>query len=187
MKKVFVIAIVLVLAFACVVPVVAAGAINTYEQNVLDTLGKTAKVGNATYKLPSKYINAAKNYFLTIDMTKAQSEKIIEIINKMIALLESQNFEGTEFDLSDLDYATKLKLLNFGNEATEEVGVELTYVSADGVARFTNTAGEVVFENEPVIRTTGSDMNTSAVAVVVVVMTVCAAAAVVISKKAQLF
>lgn len=189
MKKVLAIVFVAILALTCVISVAAAGSINANEQKVLDALGKTAKVSGATFKIPSQYINQAKNYFLTVDLTKEEADTIIAKINAAIAAIEKAkvSVSGSELDLHDLDRETRATIFANATEACEAIGLRLVYDGTDNAVVITNEAGEAVFEDEAVIKKTGSEVNVTVAALIVVVLTVVAAAGVVVTKKAQLF
>lgn len=191
MKKILVIAFVVVLALACTVSAYAAGSLNSDEKRVIAALEQTVKVGDATFKLPASYINQAKNYLLgaDVDLTKAQADAIIGYINDGIAAIKADKTKvsGSELDLHDLAKETRAKLLEAGINACEEIGLELDYDAVDNVVVIKDEAGRTVFDDEAIIKKTGADVSVPAIAIAVVLLTVLSAGAIVVTKKSQLF
>ncbi len=191
MKKILVIAFVVVLALACSVSAFAAGSLNANEKKVIAALEQTVKIGDASFKLPASYINQAKNYFLSsdVDLTAEEADAIIGHINDAIAALKAEKPKaaGKELDLSDLSDATKRKLLEAGQKACEVIGLELDYDAVNNVVTIKDANGRVVFSDEAIIKKTGADVSVPAIAIAVVLLTVLSAGAIVVTKKSQLF
>ena len=191
MKRIIAIAFVVVLALTCTLSIFAAGALNADEKRIMSALQQTVTVGNQTFGATSAQINQAKNYFLRsdVDITKEQADKAIDFINKIIAAFKAAkpSSEDATFSMADLPRETKAAILEYGQEAAAAVGLVLTYDAADHTVLIVDNAGTTVFENDPVVKATGSDVSVGAIAVVVVLLTVLSAGAVVITKKAKLF
>ena len=81
MKKSISILLVFVLLFALAVPTFAAG-INSYEQKLINYVQTKYKTDKGTITVPKAYINAAENVCNTIDITEAQYDEIISILDE---------------------------------------------------------------------------------------------------------
>ena len=191
MKKILVIAFVVVLALACTVSAFAAGSLNANEKKVISALERTVKIGDASFKLPASYVNQAKNYFLgsDVDLTADEADAIIGYIDDAIAALKAEKPKTTaaELDLADLSASCKAKLLEAGQNACEEIGLELEYDAVANEVTIKDDAGKTVFNDEPIIKKTGADVSVPAIAIAVVLLTVLSAGAIVVTKKSQLF
>lgn len=191
MKKVLAILFaILLMVVPCCIGVSAAGAINDYEQNILNALDQYVQLGKTKYHIPDEYITAAKNYFLTTEVTEQQSKDAIGYIDDAIDELKSTVLPNEEFHMEDLPFAVKQDILNFGQAAAATTGLSLSYnpktdhieivkPSEDGSTQV------MVFNNAPIVKTTGAEINT--VAVTATVLAVVMVAAFVISKKVKLF
>lgn len=194
MKKIVAIMLMaIILVVPCALSANAAEpAINTAEQSVLDALSSTVTVNGRSYAIPAQYVNQAKNYFTTIEMTEAQASAIIAQIN--IAKAEVQtNATPSTLQLKDLPSAAKQRIITAGQAAAATVNLTLVYNAARDeviITKNPTTAGEtptVLFTDSPVIKTTGADVNTVAVSITVFAVVCALVACAVISKKARLF
>ncbi len=170
----------------------AAGAINTYEQKVLDYLSQHVQLGKTDFKIPDEYINQAKNYFLTIDMTEDQANDVIGHVNEGIEVLKSCAVPDKDFDMKILPQAKKADLLKAGQDASAVTGANLTYdVSSEKVVITVIPEGSnvpvVIFSDEPIVKATGSSLSASAVILTAGVMALALCVVVAASKKANLF
>ncbi len=172
MKKIFALVMVLALTFSLCLTVNAATGINEYEKAVLDVLKEKEVVGANGWKfsLPTEYVTSAENYFNTIDMTEAQKNKIIGYIEEGMEIVKAQgdkaNFKGKTYDLKNMEADAKQKVLDLGQKACAEVDLTLTYSPADNKVTIRTTGDQVVFENAPIIKTTGEDFSVTTAAVV---------------------
>ncbi len=193
MKKVLAVLFAVVLMIApCVVGVGAAGALTADEQRVIDFLSDEYKIGKTNYHIPDEYINQAKNYFLTIDVTKNQADDIIKEVQKAIDELKATTLPTQEFDMKALPYEVKEDILKAGQDACNVVGLNLAYNVATAKVEITKPAvgggaPTVVFNDEPVIKTTGADVNASAIVITFASLAALVAAVAFVSKKVKLF
>ena len=177
MKKLFAILLTAVLLLVpCAIGASAEGALNSYEQEVITLLSGSITKNGATFKIPVEYVNQAKAYFLTIDMTEAQKNEIVGYINEGAELVRAQD---------SFPYAVKRQILELGQKACAVTGLNLVFNGATKNVVITEN-GTVVFENEAIVKSTGSADMTVAVAVSGIVLLVLGAAFVV-AKKARLF
>lgn len=180
--------VVLILAIALlIVPMSisasADSAINEFEKKVLTSLDENIKVDDLLFHIPQEYITQAENFLKTIDMTEAQANEILELIQDCKDIVVADHIHSTS-DLKVLPQAEKQKLLDKGKAAAEEVGAVLTYNGADVVVTYGN---DTVFEEAPVIKVTGAETDYTALILSVAgVVVALAAAAVVASKKGLL-
>ncbi len=191
MKKIMTILLVVVLVLACTLSVSAAGAINADEQRVLDELSKTVEFNGVKYFIPKNYINQARNYFLTdaCDMTPAQADEIIKQINNGIDVVThaEEAVSGGTFHLENLSAAHKEQLLDAGEKACEVIDLTFTYDATQKDVIIKNSENQTVFKDDPIIKTTGAEVNYTAIVVTVSALVVTLVAAYAISKKAKLF
>ena len=129
MKKVSVILIALLMAATTVITAFAAG-INDSEQAVLDELKKSITVNGVEMVWPDAYVNQAENFFNTIDMTEDQKTQIISIYK-----------EGTDYFLStgasNIPNATVAQRRQLFDILTKIMNV------VDGTASYNKSAGDV--------------------------------------------
>ena len=162
----------------------AAGAINTYEQAVLDALNENVEIADGKYfHVPDEYITQAENFLKTIDMTETQSKTILEKIADTKEIILENDVTVTS-DLKVLPQAEKQKILDNGKAAAAAVGAVLTYDGADVKVTYNGTP---VFEDAPIIKVTGAEVDYTAIVLSVVgVVAVLVAAAAVAQKKGLL-
>lgn len=186
MKKIIAVLFAVVLALGCFAAVSAEGAVNTYEKDVLDYLGQEVKLGKTTYIIPAEYVNQAKNYFLTIDMTEQESKDIIAALNGGLAALKAAALPDKEFDMKVLPYATKQAVLASGQNACAVIGLNLVYNTT--TEKVVITKGEnTVLDSAPTIKTTGAAIDMTVIVVTMAALLAVAGAMVLVSKKARLF
>lgn len=164
MKKfVSVIIAVFMLAFSCV-NVFAAG-INDSEQSVLNELAVPVQLSEGSVSVPTEYINQARNYFNTIDLTPDQASQIIALIaagrdiiaNSGSTSINDLNEEAKSGVLEKVDEIMDVLSLTFTYDKTKN-----EYVAADKENDIAFTASPSVSENgeiveNGVVKTTGAD------------------------------
>lgn len=158
MKKFLKLAIVSIFVLLlCAFSVSAEGGINANEQAVIEKIQTVYKVGEREYTLPAEYTNQARNFFLTIDLTKEQSEKIIGYIDEGMALLDGQvdKFGSSDINFDKFDSNVKAQILELGQKATEVVNLKLVY--SGGNVTITDSEGKTVFSGAAVIKVTGTN------------------------------
>ncbi len=161
----------------------AESAINEFEKKVLESLDENVKVGNKTFHLPQEYITQAENFLKTIDMTEAQSKTILEKIAASKQIIIDNNVTTTS-DLKVLPTEAKKAILANGKAASAAVGAELTYDGTNVVVTYNSTP---VFENAPIVKVTGTEVDyTAIVLAAVAVVTMLVAGFVAASKKGLL-
>ena len=160
-------AILFALALVAMLPLTAFAAtgINEYEKAVIAKLSETVDLGaKGEYKIPQSYINTAKNYFAgDCDMSEDEAKAIIDYIEAGAAIIkeESATVTGSTFSLSKLSENARAEILALGEQACEEIDLELTYNKGKVVI---TEAGSTtpLFENSAVIKSTGSAITVDA-------------------------
>lgn len=185
MKKILAILTVLVLvASVFTMGVSAAGAINANEQKVLDKLSETYTTKGKTYEIPDNYVNQAKNYFLTIDMTEAQANEIMGYLKEGEALVKSEDAKITTniVNFDTFKYPVKKEILELGKKACKVVDLTLTY---DGtyVKIVEDKTGKVAFIDEPIIKVTGAEASVAPAVVISAIVILSFAAVMFVAKK----
>ncbi len=185
MKKIIaILTLVILVASMFAVGVNAAGAINANEQRVLDKLSTTVTANGKKYEIPKNYVNQAKNYFLTIDMTKAQADEIMGYLAEGEALVKKEDAKLTTsiVNLDSFNYSVKKEILELGKKACKVVGLTLTY---DGtyVKIVEDKTGKVAFIDEPIIKVTGANVSATAAVVVSAMVVLSFAALAFVAKK----
>lgn len=193
MKKISALVVAATLVAVATVPTFAAG-INSAEQKVLDELSGSVTMNGTKMVVSDEYINQVNNYFNTIEMTEEQSKTIITEIDNCKKLLENSNVANVDnmsktqkqelmsygekaADVVDLSmsYDKSTKQLTISDEnGTVVFKAQPTLVKLNDLKNSDNnstnntstgsstTTGKITDSN--VIKTTGSDVNTSAVA-----------------------
>ncbi len=191
MKKVIAILFTLVVMIVpCAIGASATEAINSNEQKVLDFLDQNVKLGTTTYHIPDEYINQAKNYFLTIEMTEKESNDIIAELQKGVNILKAAALPDKEFHMSVLPHSAKVAVLEAGKAACAVIDLTLVYNTSTEKVTITksdSTGGQIVFDSAPIVKVTGSDMNLTAIAITVCSLIAVSAVTLIISKKVKLF
>lgn len=191
MKKILAIFFaVLLMVVPCCIGVSAAGAINQYEQDILNTLDQYIQLGKTQYHIPDEYITAAKNHFLTTEITEQQAKEAIKYINEGAEELKATVLPDEEFHMEDLPATVKKDILDLGKSAAATAGLSLSYNAETQHVEIVKPSEDgstqvVVFNDDPIIKTTGAEVNT--IAVTATVLAVVMVAAFVISKKVRLF
>jgi hypothetical protein len=140
----------------CAFSVSAEGTINAPEQAILEKLQTVYKVGDKEYIIPVEYVNQARNFFLTVSVTEAQSDEIIGYIENGIKILDSQveNFGAGDVNFDRFEHSAKAEILTLGQKATQVVGLKLVY--SCGLVTITDSAGKLVFSGAAIIKVTGT-------------------------------
>ncbi len=133
----------------------AEGGINANEQAILEKIQTIYRVGEKEYTVPEEYFNQARNFFLTTNLSKAESDEIISYIDEGLELLESQveRFDSANVNFEKFDSSVKAKILDLGQKAAAVIDLKLVYVG--GNVTITDTAGKTVFSGTAVIKVTG--------------------------------
>ncbi len=200
MKKVFAVLLAISLLFSVMaISASAEGAMSDLEQKIMDYLKAGGEVEingvKQIVKIDSEDLKQAENYFLTNtdELTEADytvivakldegKAKIVEAAKKDAAVVKA---DGT-LDLSKMSAEDKTAVLESAKEACAVVDLSLTYTGEKVVITETST-GSVKFENEPVVKTTGANVNTTALVVAFVGFVTLVGAAAITAKKAELF
>lgn len=158
-------AILFALALVAMLPLTAFAAtgLNEHEKTVLSKLKETVDLGSkGEYKIPQEYINAAETYFKgDCDMTEQEAEAIIALIDAGAKIVEEESAKvsGGTFNLTKMPKAAREEILALGQEACEEVDLDLVFDNNKVV--ITDAKG-VVFKNSAVIKTTGQAITVDA-------------------------
>ncbi len=194
MKKIIAVLFAVVLMLVpCAVAAGAAGALSADEQRVIDFLSDEYTIGKTVYSIPDEYITQAKNYFLTIDIAATQADEIIAEVQKAIDELKATVLPDEEFHMETLPTNVKEDVLKAGQAACKVVGLDLTYNVATAKVEITKPSevdsGQptVIFNAEPIIKTTGADVNTASVVLTIGALAALVAACAVVAKKVKLF
>ena len=186
MKKILaILTLVIIVASMFAVGVYAAGAINAYEQKILDKLSEDVTANGKTFSIPKNYINQAKNYFLTIDMTEVQAEEITGYLDEGEALIKKEEEKLTTNIVNFVTFklSVKTEILELGKEACKGVDLTLTYDGAH-VEIVDDKTGKVSFVDEPIVKVTGANVTATAAIAVSVMILALFGATIIISKKA---
>ncbi len=138
----------------------AEGAINEFEKKVLEALDENVKVGDKYFHVPQEYITQAENFLKTIDMTEAQADTILAKIADSKQIIIDNNITSTS-NLKALPKEAKQKILDNGKAASAAVNAVLTY---DGTNVTVTYNGTPVFEDAPIVKVTGAEVDYTAIA-----------------------
>lgn len=140
MKKISALLIALVLSAVATVSTSAAG-INDAEQAVLDELKTSVTLKGNTMIISDDYVNQAKNYFNTIEMTDDESKEIIATIEESKTFLENANVAN----ILDLTYSQKEDLLAYGREAVGVIDMTMSFDKTTKNLTIKDSDGNVAF------------------------------------------
>lgn len=167
MKKLACLMVVAVLLAVSMIPAFAASGINSYEQKIIDYAKTAYVVDGATYTVPAEYFTALENVFATVDMTEAQYNEIMGILEEALSFVKSKKLQSLE-DITAT--GSTQTLLDYGAKALAVLGYNLStkghLTDADhGLLIITDANGKVVAELHPavVITKTGADFSSAAV------------------------
>lgn len=149
--------VILCFLLLCALTVNAQGGINANEQAVMEKIQMVYKVGEKEYTLPAEYVNQARNFFLTIDLTREQSDEILGYINSGLELVDSQvdKFGSSKVEFDKFEPSVKAQILDLGQKATEVVNLKLVYNNSN--VTIADEDGKTVFTGAAVIKVTGSN------------------------------
>ncbi len=190
MKKLFALLVALVvLVSVFTMGVGAAGAINANEQKVIDKLTTSVKLGTTDFKIPDEYVQQAKNYFLTIDMTEDEANRVIAYINDGITAMQATTAPNATFSIGTMPQATKNAVLTAGQNAASVVNCTLSYNAAEDKVTITKNDGSntVIFNSAPIIKKTGFEFDATAAVVTSLALVAVLCGVAVVSKKVKLF
>ncbi len=137
------------------VSVSAEGGINANEQAILEKVQGVYSAGGKRYSVPVEYFNQARNFFLTVDVSKAQSDEIIGYIDEGIEILDGQvpKFSPSVVGLESFDAAAKVKIAELAKKAGAVLDLKIVY--SDEYVTITDSSGRTVFSGAAIIKITG--------------------------------
>lgn len=189
MKKISALLIALVLSAVATVSVSAAG-INDAEQAVIDELKTSVTMKGNEMVFSNDYVNQMENHFNSIEMTDAQSTEIVSIIKESKTYMQNSNAAN----VLDMTYSQKEQVLAYGQEVVGVIDLTMSFDKTTKTVTIKDKDGNVVFTGSPnlvakngsssnnttnnntsntgkdtvadnnVIKTTGTNVNTGAVA-----------------------
>ena len=144
-KRISLAAVALAIVAASSMTAFASG-INANEQAVLDKLSSTTvNYKGRTLSLPSSYLNQAKNYMYTVDLTADQCNRIIALIDEAKAIMTNSGSKG----ISDAD--VKSQVLAKANQIASILNMSVTQEQTDQGSKYTlkDSDGNVAFSASP--------------------------------------
>lgn len=157
MKKISALLIALVLSAVATVSTSAAG-INDAEQAVIDELQTSVTMKGNTMVISDDYVNQAKNYFNTIEMTDDESKEIVSIIKEGKTFLEGSGASN----IADLSYSQKKDLLAYGQEVVGVIDMTMSYDKTNKTLTIKDPNGNVAFNAVPkLVKKDGGSSNTT--------------------------
>ncbi len=125
--------------------------LNAHEEALVNDLSQAVvNAGGYEVSIPTSYVNQAKNYFISsVDMTEAQYNEIVALLNQGIALVKAES----DTNIANYSYAVKAELLDIGKKMVGVLGMTLVYDGQHVV--IADAEGRVAFSDEPVLKTTG--------------------------------
>ena len=184
MKKIIAVLLALILLLVPMSLTASATAINADEQRILDVLSRKETFNGVEFKIPKNYVTQAENYLKTVDVSKEKADEAISYLEQAAEVIKASHITKTT-DLDVLSYAEKKEILECGQKAALAAGAVLVY-DGDHVV-ITNEAGEEVFNDAPIIKTTGANVDFTSVVVGAAAVLVLLAASFVVARKKGLF
>lgn len=166
MKKLVCLMVVAVLLAVSMIPAFAASGINDYEKKIIDYVQTAYVVDGKTITVPQEYITALESVCTNVDVTEAQYNEIMGILNEALAFVKSKNLQTLE-DITKT--GSTQTLLDYASKALAVVGLRLSTKGSlsdpdHGLLIITDANGNVIAELHPaVITKTGADFTSAAV------------------------
>ena len=115
----------------CAFSVSAEGTINASEQVILEKIQMVYTVGDREYTLPTEYVNQARNFFLTVSVTEAQSNEILGYIENGLKILDGQvqKFGAGDVNFERFDSSAKSEIFELAQKATAVLNLKLVYLN----------------------------------------------------------
>lgn len=183
MKKFFACLICVACLLTMSVNVFAASGLNADEQAILDRLSSVVTIDGKEISIPADMLNQAENYLRRddVDLTADQKTAIIAEIDKAAEAYENEGIATS--DLTKLSKEAKQTILAAAQKAGEIAGVTVSYDVTTKVVTIKDSTGAVVAESSAVVKTTGADYTSLAIAMFAVVAIVAGCAVVAGRKK----
>ncbi|MBQ0084421.1 MAG: hypothetical protein KBS52_06640, partial [Clostridiales bacterium] len=140
-----------------------------------------------SYTIPSAYVLQARNYFLTINLTKAQAHKIISYINCAVSKAQKATQPTAAFSIGGLPGSAKKAILKDAQNACAVIGCKLTYNVSKKTVTIKSAKGTEIFNSGPIVKRTGANMDATPIYLTAVITVTLFLAALIISKKARFF
>lgn len=168
MKKLTAVLVAILIIALSSVTAFAAG-INSAEQRVLDVLNSSVTMKGSVLSIPSSYVNQAEAFFNTIEMTDAQADEIVAILEEGRNYIHNSEAEN----ILHLSFEDKQFVLDCGQRAVAVLGATLVFDTSTKNVIITDADGTVLFTGVPhltpkgeitqddVIKTTGFGADTS--------------------------
>lgn len=166
MKKLVCLMVVAVLLAVSMIPAFAASGINDYEKKIIDYVQTAYVVDGKTITVPQEYMTALESVCTNVDVTEAQYNEIMGILNEALAFVKSKNLQTLE-DITKT--GSTQTLLDYASKALAVVGLRLSTRGSlsdpdHGVLIITDANGNVIAELHPAVVTkTGADFTSAAV------------------------
>lgn len=166
MKKLVCLMVVAVLLAVSMIPAFAASGINDYEKKIIDYVQTAYVVDGKTITVPQEYITALESVCTNVDVTEAQYNEIMGILNEALAFVKSKNLQTLE-DITKT--GSTQTLLDYASKALAVVGLRLSTKGSlsdpdHGLLIITDANGNVIAELHPAVVTkTGADFTSAAV------------------------
>ncbi len=177
MKKLACLMVAAVLLVVSMIPAFAASGINEYEQKLMNYVETAYVVDGVTITAGPEFTTMLENVLTTVDLTEAQYNEIIGVLDEALAFVKSKNL--TEIEDITKTGSTKA-LLDYANRALGVVGYSVStkgsLADADhGLLIITDANGKVVAELHPAITKTGASYTAAAVCGAAALAVLCAA------------
>jgi len=182
LKKLLVVLISLIIALSSLT-IVSAASLNQYEQEVYNILATKFFYQGKAYGFPIEYLNQAENYFLQIDITRAQRNEMMPYLEKAKAVMIKNKdlivYKDDVIYIEEFLEKAKDALLLNAQKAGAVVGIKIIYDGENLVGtRTVNGQTTIVFIDTPIIKVTGLNIgntpadatNTATVVVLILIL-----------------
>ncbi len=154
MKRIKLTVAIIVITIIASIASMSTYALGVNSQRVMDKIKSSETINGTTYRIPENYVAQAENYFnsRTTDITAQQATEIIAKIDAAIADFK----KSPTTDISKMSSTVKQSILKNGQEAVAVVDMKLNVEGGKKVV-ITDSQGVLVFKQDAVVKTTGSD------------------------------
>lgn len=169
-KKLICLSLVVLSLLSFSVPAFAASGLNANEKELYKIITDGVSINGRKFSVLDSYANDVYNYLNRddVDLKKSQTDEAIRLIKETYQFANDESLleivgNRKEIDLNILPYATKRKILDNGIAAAAACDLVLTYEKATNTVVIVDAKGTQIFKNEPIIKTTGSTAQYTAI------------------------
>lgn len=177
MKKIVVFLLILILfSIVNILPAFADSdsVITNNEKAILNKISTNIYLNGKEYSLPDAYLDQIKKYLRTVDISKEQSDEIINQLDIGINIIKKDISSSTivngRIDLSKMPLAVKADLLQAFSGAIAPVGLKVITNDGKNYSIIEAESRTVIYTTSPIFKLTGAEQNQNSKIIVSIVL-----------------